>query len=48
MKCTGKEWLTCQVEKMGCEGCYYYEEKEEDTDEQEVSEHANSEGDKTN
>lgn len=23
MKCTDKEWDTCQVEKMGCNGCYY-------------------------
>ena len=23
MKCTGKEWDTCRVEKMGCEGCFY-------------------------
>lgn len=23
MKCTGKEWDTCRVEKMGCTGCYY-------------------------
>ena len=26
MKCTGKEWDTCQVEKMGCPGCYYDDE----------------------
>lgn len=25
MKCTDKEWDTCQVEKMGCNGCYYDE-----------------------
>lgn len=24
MKCTAKERETCNVEKMGCEGCYYY------------------------
>lgn len=23
MKCTGKEWDHCRVEKMGCGGCYY-------------------------
>lgn len=23
MKCTGKEWDTCRVEKRGCNGCYY-------------------------
>ena len=23
MKCTGKEWQHCRVEKMGCKGCYY-------------------------
>ena len=27
MKCTGKEWDTCRVEKMGCPGCYYDEKK---------------------
>ena len=27
MKCTGNEWDTCQVEKMGCNGCFY-DEKE--------------------
>lgn len=25
MRCTGKEWDTCRVEKMGCAGCYYNE-----------------------
>lgn len=25
MKCTGKEWDHCRVEKMGCKGCYYNE-----------------------
>lgn len=25
MKCTGKEWDTCRVEKMGCYGCHYNE-----------------------
>ena len=42
MTCTEKERDTCQVEKMGCEGCAYYEEdkekpnkqKKEDKDEQ--------------
>ena len=28
MKCTGKEWDTCRVEKMGCAGCYYTDMKE--------------------
>ena len=23
VKCTGKEWDTCRVEKRGCEGCHY-------------------------
>lgn len=23
MRCTGKEQLTCNEEKMGCEGCFY-------------------------
>lgn len=23
MKCTSKEQDTCNVEKMGCEGCFY-------------------------
>lgn len=22
-KCTGKQWDSCRVEKMGCSGCYY-------------------------
>lgn len=26
--CTDKEQETCQVEKMGCKGCYYNQEKE--------------------
>lgn len=29
MKCTGKEWDTCRVEKMGCKGCYYNKNLEE-------------------
>ncbi|MBQ9657636.1 MAG: hypothetical protein IJV31_02575 [Clostridia bacterium] len=27
MKCTGKEWDHCRVEKMGCFGCHYNENK---------------------
>jgi len=27
MKCSEKERDTCNVEKMGCEGCYYEKEK---------------------
>lgn len=27
MKCTDKEWQHCRVEKMGCPGCYYDEDK---------------------
>lgn len=23
MKCSSKEWDTCEVEKRGCDGCYY-------------------------
>lgn len=23
MICTGKEWDSCQVEKLGCNGCFY-------------------------
>lgn len=23
MECTGKQWDSCRVEKMGCKGCYY-------------------------
>lgn len=30
MKCTDKERETCNVEKMGCEGCYYNEDKNRD------------------
>lgn len=29
MKCTGKEWDHCRVEKMGCKGCYYDEKNQE-------------------
>ena len=29
MFCTDKERDTCNVEKMGCEGCYYNTDKEE-------------------
>lgn len=29
MKCTDKEWDTCQVEKMGCNGCYYNKKNNE-------------------
>lgn len=29
MFCTNKEQETCQVEKMGCKGCYYYNDKNE-------------------
>ena len=25
MVCTGKQWDSCRVEKMGCTGCYYDE-----------------------
>lgn len=27
MECGDKEWQHCQVEKMGCPGCYYDEIK---------------------
>ena len=27
MKCTGKEWDTCRVEKMGCKHCFYEKER---------------------
>ena len=30
MKCTGKEWDHCRVEKMGCIGCYYDEITEDE------------------
>lgn len=33
MKCTDKERETCNVEKMGCEGCYYNENKNRDIEE---------------
>lgn len=29
MKCTDKEWKYCNEEKMGCEGCAYYDKTEE-------------------
>lgn len=43
MKCIGtsQEWDYCRVEKMGCEGCYYYKE-EENKYEEEISERAES------
>lgn len=48
MKCTGKEWGTCRVEKLGCDGCFYYyhdiEEKEEEN-EQETCECTKSKSD---
>ena len=28
-KCTSEEWNHCRVEKMGCSGCYYNENKNE-------------------
>lgn len=30
MKCTSEEWDHCRVEKMGCPGCYYNENKLEE------------------
>ena len=30
MKCTGKEWDHCRVEKMGCDGCHYDKENIEE------------------
>lgn len=30
MKCTGKEWDHCRVEKMGCKGCHYDKENIEE------------------
>lgn len=30
MFCTGKEQLTCNSEKLGCEGCYFNDEKNKD------------------
>lgn len=30
MFCTGKEQLTCNSEKMGCEGCYFNDDKNKD------------------
>lgn len=37
MTCNDKIRETCQVEKMGCEGCYYNKPSEEETDRKEVS-----------
>lgn len=52
MKCTGKEWDTCRVEKMGCSGCYYTDEvykkynmRKDENDEQEIGECTESKGD---
>ena len=33
MKCTDKERETCNIEKMGCEGCYYNEDNDRDIEE---------------
>ena len=30
MKCGDKEWMHCRVEKMGCFGCHYSEQKADD------------------
>ena len=30
MKCTDKEQETCEVEKRGCKGCYYYNNDEQE------------------
>lgn len=38
MKCTGKEWDHCRVEKMGCPGCYYFQQLYEIVDEPENDE----------
>ena len=48
MKCTNKEQETCEVEKRGCEGCFYYQEEEEEVNEQKVSKCTNNKSDKTN
>ena len=53
MKCTNKQWSTCQVEKMGCDGCYYTDEiyekynKKETDNEQEISECTESKSNQT-
>ena len=36
MKCTSEEWDHCRVEKMGCTGCYYKNDKYSGTIETEV------------
>ena len=42
-KCTSKQWDTCRVEKMGCYGCAYNDNREEDIkiieEEMEIIEH---------
>ena len=49
MKCTGKEWDTCRVEKMGCPGCYHYKiVRKEKEDEQKISERTKNKSDKAN
>lgn len=30
MECTGKQWDSCRVEKMGCKGCYYDKKNDEE------------------
>ena len=51
MKCTGTsyDWDHCRVEKMGCPGCYHYKMvREENEDEQKISECSKNKSDKTN
>lgn len=49
-KCTGTNYDRehCEVEKMGCNGCYYYRDEEETIDEQKVSKHSKSKSNSTN
>lgn len=50
--CLGKtnEWDHCQVEKMGCEGCYYYKkcEGKDKKNEQKISECSEDKSNKAN
>lgn len=51
MECTGTDYdrLHCGVEKMGCEGCYYYKPiRKEKENEQKISKCSKNKSDKTN
>ena len=36
-KCDDEEWKDCRVEKMGCQGCYYFQQLYELADGPEIN-----------